>query len=83
VITGNTEHMTPAEATAALSAAPPGATIVYARGDVSLDSDHSNGAELQALRSLFWTAYRNGQVALTQRKISEGRFEYLAKKRKQ
>jgi hypothetical protein len=78
--TGNTEYMTTQEAKAALGAIPQGRTLVYARGDIGADC--SGSAELRKLRALFWTAQQTGQVALVQRRIGDGRFEYRARKRR-
>jgi hypothetical protein len=78
--TGNTEHMTAQEAKAAVGAIRQGGTLVYARGDIGADCIGS--AELRKLRALFWTAQRTGQVALVQRRIGDGIFEYRARKRR-
>jgi hypothetical protein len=80
--TCDTEHLDVQEAKAALGDTSEGGMIVYARGDIGADAVPVGSVELRQLRGLIWDAMREGMVVLTQRRISEGKFEYRARKRR-
>jgi hypothetical protein len=79
MITGQTTHLTVAEATKALTIARAGEIVAYAYGELSADSE--GPCELRALREFIWDAYARGHVTLVQRRIDAKRFEYQARKR--
>jgi hypothetical protein len=85
--TFQTQHLTINQLSDALLAAPPGAAIIYATGDLNTDRYRSrerknaNEAELVGVDNFAWESYLNGRVLLTQRKLASSRYQYIATKR--
>jgi len=86
MMTGACEHMTAREFQERLSAAQPGAVIVYATGSLAEDIHHAllkkdpNAAELSQMAGLALGASNKGDAFLTQRRVGARRFEYRAQK---
>lgn len=85
--TGPTKHLTMNEFKNEFVLAKPGQRIIYAVGDLAYSkatkpmADGSrDGAELSGLADLVWTQHILGTAVLTQRRLAENQYEYIATK---
>jgi hypothetical protein len=86
MMTGACEHTTACEFQERLTAAQPGAVIMYATGFLAEDIHQAflkkdpNATELSQVAGLALKAANGGNAFLTQRRIGPRRFEYRAQK---
>ena len=67
-----------------LETSHPGDSVIYHSGYLAKDRQRIPGQELPAcshLGALAWDWYEAREVCLTQRKLADGAFEYIATKR--
>lgn len=80
--TGDTEHIDPAGLTAWFSEAQPGATLVYARGDLGRDRGTVfctyPPTTLDSVARQVWNWQHKGFVFLLQRRVQAHRYAYMA-----
>lgn len=61
-----------------LTGAPAGQSWCYHQGYLAVDREQFGGSEVAALAQRAWRASEEGFVLLTQRRLGEGSYEYLA-----
>ena len=78
--TQNTTHMSGDEFVKALFAAPPGGSFIYATGYLARDRNCDKKDALDRIAELAMAANAGRTAFLTQRKIGDGIYEYIATK---